>query len=198
MSRCDSSAKLSHSFVSESSHLESFLKLWSGAESGVDAKLRFIVGKQGRLEVESFLKSLSLPHAVKDVVAFQKAFYLSDHSNEELELVTDEELALKAIATIMCRVLRSSPLPSVSTQSKVIMAYFGKIMDMSVSGSGDAAVKHLVLDFIAVLRKQMETEEFSHCREECEQSIREILQRWKHRIEACGLSMKQAEDLAGL
>lgn len=175
--------------------LHVFLETWASSEKGVDAKIRFILSRNCRDEVRAYLESLDLPSSVRDVVTFQKAFYLADHSPSALELSEDEELRMRDAAVHLCVTVRSES-SSEMAQKEAILAYFAAVAE--AMSMGDGAVKGVVLQFLQALKGEMDTqvEADPSVRDECIAAIRTTLRPWSQRLYACGMTMEEAEELA--
>lgn len=175
--------------------LQVFLDAWASADHGVDAKIRFIMGRNCRDEVKAYLESLDLPSSVRDVVTFQKAFYLSDHSPSVLELSEDEEFVMRDAAVHLCATVRSES-SSEMAQKEAILAYSAAVAE--AMPMGDGAVKGVVLQFLQALRDEMnaQLEADPSVRDECIAAIRATLASWTQRLSACGMTMEEAERLA--
>lgn len=183
--------------------LHTFLDAWAAAGKGVDAKIDFIVDKRMRPQVAAYLAGLSLPSGVKDVIAFQKAFYLADHAPADLGLDTDTELAMRAAALRMATTLRATQVnasladrPSAPTQREAVLRYTAAAAE--AAPHGHASVCDVVRRFLAALRAEMvaQLEADPGARDACIACIRESLEQWRPRILACGMSEAEAERLA--
>lgn len=172
-----------------------FLEAWKNAEKGADAKIRFIMGRNCRDEVKVYLESLGLPSSVRDVVAFQKAFYLSDHSPSDLDLTEDEELRMRDVAMHLCTTVRAES-SSEMDQKEAILAYTAAVAEAMPMGNG--AVKTVILRFLRALRDEMDVQVRADpsVRDDCIAAIQTKLVSWSGRLSACGMTTEEAMSLA--